>query len=359
MEIQEILEEALRRGASDVHLMVGTYPTLRINGELIPLSKAGNPNPEYIEKLVFGLTTPEQKELLLTNKELDFSFALGELARFRVNAFYQKGYVSASLRLIPAKIPSLEELHLPKVFSNFSKLRQGLILLTGPTGHGKSTTIASIINAINETRGVHVVTVEDPIEYVYPSRKSLIAQREMHLDTHSWEIALRSVLREDPDVVLIGEMRDYETIEACLTIAETGHLVFATLHTNSASQSVDRIVGVFPENQQAQIQMQLSNTMEAIVSQRLLPAVKGGRYPATEVLLATGAVRNVIREGKTHLLDNIIQTSTGVGMNTMENSLAGMVKDGRVSLDTALSYSLKPDDLLREVKRSGGATQEK
>ena len=359
MEIQEILEEALRRGASDVHLMVGTYPTLRINGELVPLTKAGTPNPEYIEKLTFALTTPEQKELLLTNKELDFSFALGELARFRVNAFHQKGYVSASLRLIPSKIPSLEELHLPKVFGNFSKLRQGLILLTGPTGHGKSTTIASIINEINETRGVHIVTVEDPIEYVYPSRKSLIAQREMHLDTHSWEIALRSVLREDPDVVLIGEMRDYETIEACLTIAETGHLVFATLHTNSASQSVDRIVGVFPENQQAQIQMQLSNVMEAIISQRLLPAVKGGRYPATEVLLATGAVRNVIREGKTHLLDNIIQTSTGVGMNTMETSLASMVKDGRVSLDTALSYSLKPDDLLREVKRTGGSVTEK
>lgn len=353
MEIQEILEEALRRGASDVHLMVGTYPTLRINGELIPITKAGTPNPEYIEKLVFSLTTPEQKELLLTNKELDFSFALGELARFRVNAFYQKGFASASLRLIPSKIPSLEELHLPKVFGNFSKLRQGLILLTGPTGHGKSTTIASIINEINESRGVHIVTVEDPIEYVYPSRKSLIAQREMHLDTHSWEISLRSVLREDPDVVLIGEMRDYETIEAVLTIAETGHLVFATLHTNSASQSVDRIVGVFPENQQAQIQMQLSNVLEAIISQRLIPAVKGGRFPATEVLLANGAVRNVIREGKTHLLDNIIQTSTGIGMNTMESSLASMVREGRVSLDTALSYSLKPEDLMREVKRGG------
>ncbi len=255
------------------------------------------------------------------------------------------------MRLIPAKIPQLEDLHLPKTLSNFSKLRQGLILLTGPTGHGKSTSIASIINEINENRSVHIVTVEDPIEYVYPSRKSLIAQREMHLDTHSWEISLRSVLREDPDVVLIGEMRDYETIEAVLTIAETGHLVFATLHTNSASQSVDRIVGVFPENQQAQVQMQLSNVLEAIVSQRLVPGLKGGRYPATEVLLATGAVRNVIREGKTHLLDNIIQTSSGVGMQTLETSLAGLVKDGKVSLDTALSYSLKSEDLLREVKR--------
>ncbi len=351
MEIQKILEEALKRGASDIHLMVGTYPTLRINGELTPISKTSDPTPEYIEKLVFSLTTPEQKELLLTNKEIDFSFALGELARFRVNAFYQKGYISAALRLIPSKIPQLSELHLPKVFGNFSKLRQGLILVTGPTGHGKSTTIASIINEINENRSVHIVTVEDPIEYVYPSRKSLIAQREMHLDTHSWEIALRSVLREDPDVVLIGEMRDYETIEACLTIAETGHLVFATLHTNSASQSVDRIVGVFPENQQAQIQMQLSNVTEAIISQRLIPGIQAGRYPATEVLLGNGAVRNVIREGKTHLLDNIIQTSTGSGMNTMEFSLASLVKDGKVTLETALSYSLKSEDLLREVKR--------
>lgn len=353
MEIQEILEEALKRGASDIHLMVGTYPTLRINGELIPITKSTSPTPENIEKLVLSLTTPEQKELLLTNKEIDFSFALGEVVRFRVNAFYQKGYLSASLRLIPSKIPALEELHLPKVLGNFSKLRQGLILVTGPTGHGKSTTIASIINEINESRAVHIITVEDPIEYVYPSRKSLIAQREMHLDTHSWEIALRSVLREDPDVVLIGEMRDFETMEAVLTIAETGHLVFATLHTNSAAQSVDRIVGVFPENQQTQIQMQMSNVLEAIISQRLLPGIGGGRYPATEVLLANSAVRNVIREGKTHLLDNVIQTSTGVGMNTMETSLAKLVKEGKVSLDIALSYSLKSEDLLREVKRTG------
>ncbi len=355
MEIQEILEEALKRGASDIHLMVGVYPTLRVNGNLIPLAKESvTPTPEYIEKLVLGLTSPEQKELLLTNKEIDFSFALGELARFRVNAFYQKGYLSAALRLIPAKIPSLEELHLPKVFSNFSKIRQGLILLTGPTGHGKSTTIASIINEINETRSVHIVTVEDPIEYVYPSRKSLIAQREMHLDTHSWEISLRSVLREDPDVVLIGEMRDYETIEAVLTIAETGHLVFATLHTNSAAQSIDRIVSVFPDNQQDQVRLQLSNVLEAVISQRLVPGLQVGRYPATEILLANSAVRNVIREGKSHMLDNIIQTSSGVGMNTLDSSLARFVKEGKVSLDVALTYSLHSEDLLREVKRGSG-----
>lgn len=354
MEIQQILEEALRRGASDVHLMVGVYPTLRIDGRLVPITKGPTPVPEYIEKLVLSLCLPEQKELLLTNKELDFSFALGEVARFRVNAFYQKGYLSAALRLIPNKIPNLEELHLPGVLGNLTKLRQGLILVTGPTGHGKSTSIASLINVINETHGVHIVTVEDPIEYVYPSRKALIAQREMHLDTHSWEISLRSVLREDPDVVLIGEMRDYETIEAVLTIAETGHLVFTTLHTNSAAQTLDRVVGVFPETQQEQVRMQLSNVLEAVISMRLVPAAAGGRFPATEILLANPAVRNVIREGKSHLIDNIIQTSSSLGMQTLETSLATLVKAGHVSLEVALSYSLRPQELMREVKGTGG-----
>ena len=351
MGVKEILEEALRRGASDIHLMVGVYPTLRIDGNLLPLTKAGAPTPENIEKLVLSLCSPEQKELLITNKEIDFSFALGDAARFRVNAFYQKGYLSAALRLIPSRIPTIDELHLPKVLNNFSKLRQGFILVTGPTGHGKSTSIASILNEINDTRSVHIVTVEDPIEYVYPSKKSLIAQREMHLDTHSWEIALRSVLREDPDVVLVGEMRDYETIEAALTTAETGHLVFATLHTNSAAQTVDRIVGVFPENQQEQIRLQLSNVIEAIISMRLIPAAQGGRYPALEILLGTAAVSNVIREGKTHLIDNIIQTSSQIGMVTLENSLAVLVKSGKVTLETALSYSLKSEELMREVKK--------
>lgn len=353
MEMQQILEEALRRGASDIHLMAGVYPTLRIDGKLIPITRGPTPTPDYIEKLVLSLCMPEQKELLLTNKELDFSFALGETARFRVNAFYQKGYLSAALRLIPNKIPNLEELHLPKVLANLTKLRQGLVLVTGPTGHGKSTTIASLINVINGDRGEHILTIEDPIEYVYPSRKSLIAQREMHLDTHSWEISLRSVLREDPDVVLIGEMRDYETIEAVLTIAETGHLVFTTLHTNSAAQTLDRVVGVFPENQQEQVRMQLSNVLEAVISLRLIPAEGGGRYPSTEILLANPAVRNVIREGKTHLVDNIIQTSSSVGMQTLETSLTGLVKAGHISLETALSYSLRPQELLREVKRAG------
>ena len=357
MELQQILEEALRRGASDIHLMAGVYPTLRIDGKLVPITKTPTPTPEYIEKLVLSLCLPEQKELLLTNKELDFSFALGETARFRVNAFYQKGYLSAALRLIPNKIPSLDELHLPRILGNLTKLRQGLILVTGPTGHGKSTSIASLINVINNERGEHIVTVEDPIEYIYPSRKSLIAQREMHLDTHSWEIALRSVLREDPDVVLIGEMRDYETIEAVLTIAETGHLVFATLHTNSAAQTLDRIVGVFPENQQEQVRLQLSNVLEANISMRLVPAINGGRFPATEILLATPAVRNVIREGKSHLIDNIIMTSSSIGMQTLETSLTALVRSGKISLDTALSFSLRPQELMRDIKRVGVKTK--
>ena len=357
MELQQILEEALRRGASDIHLMAGVYPTLRIDGKLVPITKTPTPTPEYIEKLVLSLCLPEQKELLLTNKELDFSFALGETARFRVNAFYQKGYLSAALRLIPNKIPSLDELHLPRILGNLTKLRQGLILVTGPTGHGKSTSIASLINLINNERGEHIVTVEDPIEYIYPSRKSLIAQREMHLDTHSWEISLRSVLREDPDVVLIGEMRDYETIEAVLTIAETGHLVFATLHTNSAAQTLDRIVGVFPENQQEQVRLQLSNVLEANISMRLVPAINGGRFPATEILLATPAVRNVIREGKSHLIDNIIMTSSSIGMQTLETSLTALVRSGKISLDTALSFSLRPQELMRDIKRVGVKTK--
>ncbi len=350
MEIQELLEVALQRNASDLHLMVGAFPTLRIDGRLEPIANVSPITPDLAERLVYQLCSPEQKEILLTNKEIDFSFALGEVARFRVNCFHQKGYLSASLRLIPMKISSLEELHLPRNLSNFTKLPQGLILVTGPTGHGKSTTIAAVINQINLERSCHIVTIEDPIEYIYPSRKALIAQREMHLDTHSWEIALRSVLREDPDVVLVGEMRDYETIASVLTIAETGHLVFATLHTNSAAQTIDRMVDVFPDHQQAQVRMQLSNVLEGVVSQRLIPAIEGGRYPAVELLLLTSAVRSAIREGRTHLIDNMILTSGEVGMTTLEDSLAKLVKGGKVSLESALTYSLRPDDLMRRVK---------
>lgn len=351
MSIQEYLELVVKKEASDLHLVVGSAAMVRIDASLMPVSTAAL-TPEDTEILVFELLSGEQKEMLLVNKELDFSFALGDVARFRVNAYYQKGYVSASLRLIPNYIKTIEELSLPKILHNFAKLRQGFILITGPTGHGKSTTIASIINEINNTRAVHVVTIEDPIEHIYPKGKALISQREMHLDTHSWEVALRSVLREDPDVVLVGEMRDLETIASAITVAETGHLVFATLHTNSAAQSIDRIIDVFAENQQSQVRMQLSATIGGIVSQRLIPAIGGGRLPVCEILFSSGAVQTAIREGKTHQIENIIQTSGADGMVLVEASLAYLVRSGRVSLDVARTYSLRQDELDRLVKGS-------
>lgn len=352
MSIQEYLEIVVKKESSDLHIIAGSPAMIRIDGTLIPVSPAPL-SPEETESLVFELLSPEQKEMLLVNKELDFSFALGDVARFRVNAYFQKGYISAALRLIPNYIKSIEELNLPRILHNFSKLRQGFVLVTGPTGHGKSTSIASMINEINQSKSLHIVTIEDPIEYVYPKGKSLVSQREMHLDTHSWEIALRSALREDPDVVLVGEMRDYETIAAAITVAETGHLVFATLHTNSASQSIDRIIDVFPENQQMQVRLQLASTIAGIISMRLIPSIGGGRLPAVEILLANPAVQTSIREAKTHQIDNIIQTSGEHGMILMDASLAYLVKAGRISLETARSYSIRPEELDRLVGDQG------
>ena len=290
-------------------------------------------------------------EFFVNNKEIDFSTAYGTKARFRINAYTQKGSASAALRLIPSRIRTLEELNMPKICHRFTQLKAGLVLVTGPTGHGKSSTLAAMIEQINQTRPEHIVTIEDPIEYVYANKQSIISQRELGQDTLSWKMALRSVLREDPDVVLVGEMRDFETIAATLTVAETGHLVFATLHTNSAAQTIDRVVDVFPEHQQ--IRMQLSNTLEAVVSQRLLPAEGGGRVPATEILLGSSAVKTNIREGKSHLINNIIQTSREIGMMTLETSLADMIHRGKLSLQTAQQWSLRPEELMRLVKGSG------
>ena len=352
MRIEELLEAVIKHNASDLHLLVGTPPILRVDGELLEISGQKALTPEDAERLILSLVSPEQKELLLANKELDFSVPFtgegfsGE-ARFRINAYFQKGYLSAALRYLPPKIRTIEELNLPKILHEFTKLRQGFILVTGPTGHGKSTTLASVINEINLNRGCHIVTIEDPIEYTYPQGKSIVSQRELRLDTYSWDIALRSVLREDPDVVLIGEMRDFETIASALTIAETGHLVFSTLHTNSAAQTIDRVIDVFPEHQQAQVRMQLSMVLEAVFSMRLLPQIGGGRIPGYEILISTPAVKTTIREGKTHLIDNIIQTSSELGMVTLETTLAGLVKQGKVSLEVAQDFSLRPDDLLR------------
>lgn len=357
MDIEKILSFVVENNASDVHLIAGIAPSVRIDGELRPATQFAVLTREDIEVLVYPLLTPEQKELLLANKELDFSFGFGggtygDLGRFRVNAYYQRGTLSAAFRFLSPTIKTVDDLQLPKVVHNFAALRQGFVLVCGPTGQGKSTTLAAVINEVNLTRATHILTVEDPIEYVYPKGKSIISQREMGQDTHSWTNALRSALREDPDVVLVGEMRDPETMAAAITVAETGHLVFSTLHTNSASQSIDRIVDSFPPHQQPQIRIQLAATLKGIVSQRLLPRLGGGRAPAAEVLIGTPAIANNIREGKTHLIDSVIQTSQSIGMITLEASLASLVLSGAVTLETAQSYALHPEELTR---MTGGA----
>jgi len=351
MDIKQLLEVTIRRNASDLHLLAGHPPLIRIDSVLMGVPGEKDLSRDDVGTLVYSLFTPEQKDLFLANKEIDFSYALGD-ARFRINVYFQRGSMAAALRYLPQKIRNVEELGLPKLYHDFVNLRQGFILVTGPTGHGKSTTLAAIINEINNSRETHIITIEDPIEYMYPKGRSIISQREMHTDTYSWNVALRSVLREDPDVVLIGEMRDYETIAAALTIAETGHLVFATLHTNSAAQTIDRIVDVFPENQQSQIRLQLAATLEGVLSQRLLPQIGGGRVPAIEILMATPAVQTTIREGKTHLIDNIIQTSGEMGMQLMETSLTQLVKAGKIDLDTAKEYSIRPEELIRQFSTS-------
>ena len=349
MTIQDLLDIVVKQGASDLHLSTGVAPLIRVDGDLYPVNKYPPLDGQQVGQLVKSLMSEEQWQLFEHNKELDFSFVYGKVARFRVNAYHQLGQMGAALRLIPFKIPTIEELYLPAVCHHFAKLQQGFVLVTGPTGHGKSTTLAAIINVINHTRPVHIVTIEDPIEYVHTPDKALITQREMHQDTLSWKVALKSVLREDPDVVLIGEMRSYDTIAAALTIAETGHLVFATLHTNSAAQTIDRIVDVFPPHQQAQVRMQLSATIAGVLSQRLLPMSDGGRRLAYEVLLSTPAVRNTIRDGKTHMIDNIILTSADMGMNLFEHSLADLVNNGIVSADVAMKYAVRPDELSRLI----------
>lgn len=351
MDVQKYLEITIKKKASDLHIIVDLPPMLRIQGVIEPIPGEVPLNQETSEELVFQLMTPGQKEIFLANKEIDFSVSFKDEARFRVNAYHERSNVSASLRLIPNRIPSIEELKLPGICHHFTELRQGFVLITGPTGHGKSTTIASVLDEINELRREHIVTIEDPIEYVHKHKKSIVSQREVKLDTHTWEIALRSILREDPNVVLIGEMRDYDTIAAALTIAETGHLVFASLHTNSAAQTVDRIVDVFPPHQQQQVKIQLAAVMEAVLSQRLVPTIDGHRIVASEVLIATPAVRNAIREGQTHLIDNIIQTSGDVGMNTLEMDLARLVNEQMVTTDEALGFALRPDDLIRQLRR--------
>lgn len=349
MEINKILELCVQYQASDVHIMVGVPPMLRIQGKLVVIPETTVITPENAGALLYPLLSEQQKDLITVDRELDFSYALPSKARFRVNMYYEKGNLAAALRYVPTEIRTLEQLGLPKLLGELTLLKQGLVLVTGPTGHGKSTSLAAMIDRINTDRSEHIITIEDPVEFVYTPRKSLISQRELHSDTHSWGVALKSVLREDPNVVLIGEMRDYETIESALTIAETGHLVFGTLHTNSAAQTIDRIVDVFPEAQQQQIRSQLSLSLEAVIAQRLIPTVDERRMMICEILLATPAVRSLIRDGKTHMLINTMQTSSDIGMRTLEMSLAEAYKLGRITLPTARDYAQNVDELNRLV----------
>lgn len=349
-KIEILLDEVVKHKASDLHLQVGLPPMLRVDGNLSALPAAGSLNEQAVEQLIFSLLEEDQKQILLRDKEFDFSFAFGDLGRFRVNAFHERGNLAAALRLIPNQIRSIEQLGLPPVLNKLAEFPRGLVLVTGPTGSGKSSTLAALIDKINNERQLHIITVEDPIEYTHQSKKSLVAQREVHYDTFSFSAALRSALREDPDVVLIGEMRDLETIAAAITIAETGHLVLATLHTNSASQSIDRMIDVFPPHQQPQVQAQLGNILMAICSQRLIPALGGGRVAATEILVATPAVRNIIREGKNYQLEAVIQTGSEHGMQSMDKTLVGLIHSGTISYDDARTYAVDPEELDRLMR---------
>jgi twitching motility protein PilT len=349
-KIEVLLEEVVRRKASDLHLQVGQPPMLRIDGSLEPIQNMDKLDERAVEELIFALLEEDQKQILLRDKEFDFSFAFGDLGRFRVNAFHERGNLAAAMRLIANEIQTIDDLHLPPILNNFASYPRGLVLITGPTGSGKSTTLAAIISKINSERSMHIITVEDPIEYTHESHRSLIVQREVHYDTYSFSTALRSALREDPDIVMIGEMRDLETIAAAITIAETGHLVFATLHTNSASQSIDRMVDVFPPHQQPQVRAQLGNILMAICSQRLIPALNGGRVVAAEILVATPAVRNIIREGKNYQLEAVIQTGVEFGMQGMDRTLISLVHNGTISYDEARNYAVDVQELDRLMR---------
>ena len=340
LRIEILLEEIVRKNASDLHLQVGLPPMMRLDGGLMPFSGYNNLNAEQVEKLVFAILDEDQQRILLKDKEFDFSFAFGDLGRFRVNAFHERGNLAASLRLIPNDIKTVTELGMPPVIQTFADYPRGLVLVTGPTGSGKSTTLAALVDKINTEKARHIITIEDPIEFTHKSKRSAIVQREVHYDTYSFSAALRSALRQDPDVVLIGEMRDLETISAAITIAETGHLVFATLHTNSAAQSIDRMIDVFPPHQQPQVRSQLANILQGICAQRLIPAIGGGRVVAAEVMVANPAVRNIIREGRTHQLDTVIQTGADQGMQTMDRTLVKLVQTGAITYDNAREYAV-------------------
>lgn len=344
-KLDELLITAAKQNASDLHFAVGRRPTLRIDGVLVPLQKEAILTPEMAEGIMNAFLTPEQQERLEKDKQVDFAYSYEDKMRFRVNVYRQRGYLAAALRLISSRIKSVDELSLPPILHDFTKLSQGFVLVVGPAGHGKSTTIAGLIDEVNHTRADHIITIEDPIEYLFTQDRSIISQREVGTDVPTFHAGLRTVLRQDPDVIMIGEMRDAASIATAMTAAETGHLVFSTLHTNSASQTIDRIIDSFPSEQQGQVTSQLAATLVAILSIRLLPRLSGGRVPAMEIMIVNPAIRNLIRERKVYQIDLVIETSLQEGMITLNRSMANLVKNKEVSLENAELYSLNPAEL--------------
>jgi len=349
-QLKELLEIVIKTQASDLHISSGFPPVLRIADQLVPIVKMGSLDALTTQGLAFVMLTEEQKKRLLISKEIDFSYNFEDKVRFRVNIFFQRRDISIALRLIPVKIPTLEKLNLPPILRTFSQAKQGFVLITGPSGQGKSTSLASLLDEINHTRSEHIITIEDPIEYVFENDKSLIEQREVYQDTFSFANALKSTFRQDPDIIMVGEMRDPETTAIALSAAETGHLVFSTLHTNSASQTIHRIVDSFPPEQQNQVRTQLSGSLLGVVSQRLIPRIKGGLIPACEIMITTSAVANLIRENKIHEIPLVIETSAELGMISLNQYLAKLIRTKEISIENALAYSLDPVELKNLLK---------
>ena len=337
--IKNLLRMVAQEGASDLHLVVARYPTFRVDGKLIPFKEDSMLTPPDTKAISEVIMNEEVKSKFLKDGQVDFSYNFEDKARFRVNAFFQQGRVSIAFRMIPREIRSLAELNMPETLYEFTKTSQGLLLIVGPVGHGKSTTLAALINDINHSQEKHILTIEDPIEYVYEQDRCIINQREVYQDSRSFTDALKSVFREDANIVLIGELRDLDTISTAMTAAETGHLILATLHTNDSPQTIDRIVDVFPAHQQNQIRSQLANVLLGVVSQRLIPKIDGGRVPAVEIMIKNHAIENLIRENKSYQIDNVIETSSGDGMITLDRSLINLVKKGEISVDAAVSYA--------------------
>ncbi len=346
-QVNDFLDAVIKEGGSDLHLAEGKQPVIRVSGFLIPLLRHKPLTKEDLEGITGALLTPQNKKIFLETKEIDFSFNYNNDARFRGNCFYQRGSISAALRLIPRKIKTLKDLNLPPILETFTEKKQGFFMVVGAVGQGKSTTLAAMIELINETRTEHIITIEDPIEYIFEDKKSIIDQREVKIDTKDFHSGLTNIFRQDVDVIMIGEMRDAETIGAAVTAAETGHLVFSTLHTNTASQTIDRVIDSFPSSQQDQIRVQLASSLTGILSQRLIPRIAGGLVPAYELLINRSSVANLIREKRLHEIDSIIETSSESGMISMNRCLVDLIRQGEITVENAMLYSNNPDTLGR------------